>query len=236
MKTLGIIPARGGSKRVPGKNIRLLYDKPLIAYTIETSLLSECIDRVVVSTDDAQIAEVGLQYGAEVPFIRPKELAEDSTPDQPVLQHALSWLKKNENWYPEVVFILRPTTPFKTEAIIKEVFMMIESTQADLVRTVSISKGVFHPFWAFKIAPNGFAKPFIDGIKITDYYQAQLLPPAYRLNGVVDAMRAEVVFYPDYFDAATMAMVEIPAANSLDIDTELDFQFCKFLMQQKLQR
>jgi len=230
MKTLGIIPARGGSKRVPGKNIRFLSGKPLIAYTIATAIKSEFIDRVIVSTDDIEIADISAALGAETPFLRPKELALGTTPDQPVLMHTLSWLKENDNWYPDLVFVLRPTSPFKTEKTIKQVYDTLIETNADLVRTVEKCEGIFHPYWAYKHDSNGFAKSFIDGIKIKDYYQSQLLPPAYRINGVVDAMKTDTVFFENYFDDAKMAIVEISSEQSTDIDTEMDFKFAEFMM------
>ena len=135
--TLGIIPARGGSRRVPRKNIRLLAGKPLIAYTIEAARAATTLDRVIVSTDDEEIAGVARRYGGEVPFMRPAELAADDTPDAPVFLHALDWLAKEEGFDPELVVNLRPTSPFKTGVVIDEVVEVALETRADVVRTVT---------------------------------------------------------------------------------------------------
>ncbi len=121
MKVLGIIPARGGSKGVPGKNTRLLAGKPLISYTIEAALKSKFIDRLIVSTDDEEIAKVAEKYGAEFPFLRPANLAQDDTPDQPVFQHAIKILKIQDDYEPDIVLNLRPTTPLKTSHTIDKV-------------------------------------------------------------------------------------------------------------------
>src|SRR3989344_749868 len=112
-RILALIPARGGSKGVPGKNIRLLAGAPLIAHSIRAAQESNYIDRVIVSTDDEKIAEVARIYGAEVPFLRPKEFAQDLTPDYPVFEHCLQWLAANENYRPDIVVHLRPTGPLR---------------------------------------------------------------------------------------------------------------------------
>lgn len=116
---IAIIPARGGSKGIPRKNIRLLHGKPLIAWTIETALSTSCLKRVIVSTDDEEIAEVAEKYGAEVPFLRPKKYAQDDTTDMPVYEHTLHWLEENERYIPDIVVWLRPTAPLRTSEDIK---------------------------------------------------------------------------------------------------------------------
>ena len=114
MKILGIIPARGGSKSVPRKNIKDLGGKPLIAWTIEAAKASGVFDRLILTTDDEEIAEVGKKWGAEVAFMRPAELAQDTTPTLPVLQHAVKWLEDNDGSKPDAGMILQPTTPFSS--------------------------------------------------------------------------------------------------------------------------
>ncbi len=111
-EVLAVIPARGGSKGIPRKNIRQFAGYPLIAYSIAAGLQAEMVTRVIVSTDDEEIAQVSRQFGAEVPFFRPTELAQDNTTDLPVFQHALRWLKEHEGYEPDVVVQLRPTSPF----------------------------------------------------------------------------------------------------------------------------
>ena len=230
MKVLGIIPARGGSKRVPGKNIRLLAGKPLIAYTIEAVLHSTRIERLIVSTDDSKIAEVARKWKAEVPFLRPAYLAEDDTPDQPVFLHTLEWLKENDDYVPEIVVNLRPTTPFKTPQIIDKVVQRIMDTDADIVRTMTLVEGVHHPYWMYRLSEDGRAEPFSGDIKLSKYYQRQLLPPVYRINGVVDAMKTQVIYEDNILDNQNMKGLIISEKESMDVDTELDFMLCECIL------
>ena len=138
MQVLAIIPARGGSKSVPRKNIMPIAGKPLIAYSIETGLACKNINRVIVSTDDEEIASIAKKYGAEVPFMRPKELAEDLTPDLPVFQHTLYWLKENENYVPDLVVHLWATAPIRNPKDIDSAIEMLEGDpDADSVRGVT---------------------------------------------------------------------------------------------------
>src|SRR3989338_1201278 len=120
MKILGIIPARGGSKSIPRKNIKPLGGKPLIAWTIDAAEQAAVFDRIILTTDDEKIAAVGKQRGIEVPFLRPKELAEDATPTLPVLQHAVQWLKEHEQYEPDAIMLLQPTAPFRQASHIQE--------------------------------------------------------------------------------------------------------------------
>lgn len=228
---LAIIPARGGSKGVPRKNIRLLGGKPLIAYAIEVGLKSPSIKRVIVSTEDAEIAEIAKRYGAEVPFMRPTDLAGDTVPEQPVFRHALKWLEENEGYVPEFVLSLKCTTPLKTAGDIEAVVKKLKETDCDSVRTMTRVNGVYHPYWMYK-ERGDLAEPFVDGLDIAKWYQRQLLPPVYRLNGVVDGARRSVMMEKSNLWGNTMAMVEVPEDRAVDIDTELDFRVVEFLIEQ----
>jgi CMP-N,N'-diacetyllegionaminic acid synthase len=230
MKVLGIIPARGGSRRIPRKNIRLLAGKPLIAYTIEAALHSTSIERLVVSTDDKKIAQVARKWGVEVPFLRPADLAKDDTPDQPVFLHALEWLKDNDDYEPEIVVNLRPTTPFKTPQIIDRVVQRIIDTDVDVVRTMTLVEGVHHPYWMYRLSEDGSAELFSSDIKLSKYYQRQLLPPVYRINGVVDAMKTPIIYKKSFFDDQNMKGVIISEKESMDVDTEFDFMLCECIL------
>lgn len=230
MRILGIIPARGGSKRVPQKNIKLLAGKPLIAYTIEASLNSSYIDRLIVSTDDIKIKKIAEQYGAESPYLRPAELAKDETPDQPVFRHALEWLKESEGYEPDIIVSLRPTTPFKTGEIIDSVIRKMIDSNADIVRTMTRAEGVHHPYWMYKIKENDAVIPFDDNIDICRYYQRQLLPPVYRINGVVDAYKSQVIYGGNILSSLNMKTVVISERESIDIDTEHDFMICECIL------
>ena len=141
-KVLGIIPARGGSKGIPGKNIRPLGGYPLIAYAIVAGRLSALVDRVIVSTDDEQIAAIARKWGAEVPFLRPARLARDETTDLPVFQHALGWLGENEDCRPDTIVQIRPTSPLRPrECVDAAVEMLIDDKDADSVRGVRSCSG-----------------------------------------------------------------------------------------------
>ena len=234
MSVLGVIPARGGSKRIPRKNIRLLAGKPLINYTIEAAMESKCLDRLIVSTDDDEIAEVANKCGAEVPFLRPAELAEDETPDQPVFRHALEKLRKLSNYEPEIVMNLRPTTPLKTPQTIDKVIATILETKADIVRTMSPVTGVHHPYWMYKLSGDDQAIPFLDDIRMSEYFQSQLLPPVYRINCAADAMKPRLIYEGNILgDDSDMRIVVTSEEESIDIDTEFDFKLCEFFLKSK---
>lgn len=230
-RIVGLIPARGGSKGVKNKNIRLVNDKPLIAYTIEAALNTTLIDRVITSTDSQIIANVAREWGSEVPFLRPSYLAQDNTSDKPVITHLIDWLRKNESYNFDFLVYLRPTTPLKTSAIIdKCLSKLLTKTDLTSIRTVTKSEGVFHPYWMFK-NNNDTLQPFCD-IDFSKYYQRQLLPACYRLNGVVDVLRLNVIknFNNHYGD--NIGFVEVEEKNALDIDTEHDLKLCAFLLNQ----
>lgn len=229
LKALGIIPARGGSKRAPGKNVRLLNKKPLICYTIEASQKSGELDRLIISTDHAPTAEICKRAGAEVPFLRPAELAQDDTPDRPVLLHAIKSLRDNEDYVCDAVVLLRPTTPFKTPSVIDEAIRMLYETGADSVRTVARVDGVQHPYWMFKMDHDRRARSFVTDVTLERYFQRQLLPPVYRLNSVVDVIKTEIVLNHDKLYGDDMRLFEVPEHISLDIDTELDFKLCEIV-------
>lgn len=229
-KCLAVIPARGGSKKLPGKNIRLLDGKPLIAYAIEAALGSGKLDRVIVSTDDKEIAEIAVKHGAETPFLRPAELAKDDSPDRPVLMHVISWLKENEGYVADTVAILRPTTPLKTAEMIDACLGMLEEKRfLTSVRSVTKAQGVYHPYWMYKSAKDTLL-PFIDGVDITKYYQRQLLPLCYRLNGMVDVARGETIMSCENVYGPSIGFFEIAEEYAIDIDTQFDFDFCEFMM------
>ena len=230
MNVLGIIPARGGSKRVKNKNIRDLAGKPLIIYTIEASLKSKNINRLIVSTDNKIIADIAKNNGAEIPFLRPVSFAQDDTPDQPVFQHALETLKDQDGYEPDIVLNLRPTTPLKTSHTIDKVIEKMMETQADIVRTMSPVESIQHPYWMYALDSDSIATPFLDHIDISDYHQRQLLPDVYRINGVVDAFSHEIISNGNMLGNNNMFGILTPDNESIDIDTEFDLQICEALL------
>jgi CMP-N,N'-diacetyllegionaminic acid synthase len=226
MKIIGLIPARGGSKRLPGKNIKTLAGKPLIAYTIEAALKARHLDKVIVSTDNEDIKNISLSYGAEVPFIRPEELSGDKVSDLPVMQHALGFLS-DDRCKADAIVYLRPTSPFKTSGVIDEVVEKFWQTKAEVVRTISPVEGVFHPYWMFTRGEDGTVQPFIEGIEIRKYYQSQLLPKAFRISGLVDLFSDKAIVRGNIFDNANTSSVIVEPAMAIDIDTALDFSICE---------
>ena len=159
-KVLGVITARGGSKGIPGKNIKPLLGKPLLAYTIEAAKKSGAIDRLIISTDDEAIAKVAKEYGCEVPFLRPKteELAGDKASHLEVMKHAVQWLKEKENYKPDYVMILQPTSPLRQPEQIKESVDLILKTGADSVLSVSEIPENFHYKKAMALNSEGILK------------------------------------------------------------------------------
>lgn len=226
---LAIIPARGGSKGLPRKNVRLLAGKPLIAYAIEIGLNSPSVNRLIVSTEDEEIADVARRLGAEVPFLRPKDLADDDAPDQPVFRHTLEWLEENENYSSNFILNLRPTTPFKTVADVEAVIDRWKETECDCVRTVTKTEGKYHPYWMIKVEGDK-AGSFVKNIDMKKYHQRQLLPEAYYVNGVVDGFTRARVLRDEPLYGGDMRIVCIPQERAVDIDTELDFRFCEYLL------
>lgn len=197
MKILGIIPARGGSKSIPRKNIKDLAGKPLIAWTIETAKTARVLDRVVLTTDDEEIADAGRQYGAEVPFLRPKELAEDTTPTLPVLQHAVLWLKDNENYFPDAVMLLQPTSPLRQPFHIQEAIKFFNDSGADSLVSVVETPGHFSPYWAVVEDASGWAKLFTGDPIRKRIPRRQAFPQkTYAHNGAIYLFKTELLFHP----------------------------------------
>ena len=227
---VALIPARGGSKGVKNKNIKTLNHKPLITYSIEAALSCKTIDRVIVSTNDKSIAKIAKEAGAEVPFLRPDDLATDTTPDRPVMLHLIDWLKENEHYKTDLLVYLRPTSPFKTSILINNCIKRISGQDwASSLRTVTKSEGIFHPYWMYK-SENEQLKPFIEGVSIEKYYQRQLLPDCFRLNGVVDILKPQLIKSSNNIYGNKISYFEIDENQAIDIDTELDFQFADFLI------
>jgi CMP-N-acetylneuraminic acid synthetase len=228
-KILAIIPARGGSKGVLKKNIKTLAGKPLVAWTIEAALSVSCLDKVILSTDDREILEAGLKYGAEVPFLRPAAIAKDDTTDMPVYEHVLSWLNENENFCPDIIVWLRPTAPLRKGIDIEQAVDLLIQKKPDWVR--SVCEVEHHPYWMYKLDETRM-KPFVDGIRIENYMRRQLLPPVYRLNGAVDVTwRATILGGKKMYSGVIEAYI-MPGYRSIDIDTNLDFSMAETIIMQ----
>ena len=229
-KVLAIIPARGGSKGIPGKNIKIIAGKPLLVWSIESALQSKLIQRVIVSTDDDAIAKTAKKYEAEVPFMRPKKYAQDSTTDLPVYLHTLNWLEENENYIPDIIVWLRPTSPLRTPEDIDAAIEIMRNENPEWVR--SVCKVEHHPYWMYRIVDNRLM-PATEGIEISDYLQRQFLPDIYRLNGAVDVVEIETIIDKKMLYSGEMAPYIMPYERSVDIDTELDFKLAEQLLLKK---
>lgn len=220
-KILGVITARGGSKGIPRKNIKLLAGKPLIVYTIEAARQSGIFDRLILSTDDEEIAAVARLHGCEVPFMRPAELAEDRTPHLPVLQHAVAYLREHENYEPDAVMILQPTAPLRRAEHIREAVELFEKNDADSVVSVCEVPGHHSPHWQLTMDDKNALKIFTTGAPLSDLvHRRQDLPKTYARNGAVYLFKTNLLFHPEHpsvYGLRTIAYVMEPE-SSINID------------------
>ncbi len=192
-KILALIPARGGSKGIPRKNILPVAGKPLIAHSIQQALESKHITRVIVSTDDEEIADISRKWGAEIPFMRPAEFSQDQSLDIEVFDHALQWLIENEEFQPELVVHLRPTGPVRRVASIdRAIETILAHPEADALRSVQIAKENPYKMWFIE---NGLLKPILQLEGIAEPYNMprQKLPKTYWQNGTLDITRPRTV-------------------------------------------
>lgn len=234
MDILGIIPARGGSKGIPGKNIKVIAGKPLIAWTIEAAKKSKLLTRVIVSTDDDKIADVAKKYGAEVPFLRPVNLAEDLSTDVEFLIHALDWLKSNEGYEPEIVVRLPPTSPLRTvDNIDLGIQKLIDTPEADAVRPIIETPK--HPYKFWKISADGkWLEPFLDksttGFDEPQNLPRQLFPKVYMHTGAMDVIRSKTLREQNSTSGKKLAYFFMTPEASINIDHVIDFEFAEFLL------
>ena len=228
LKVVGIIPARGGSRRIPLKNIKPLAGKPLITYMISSALNSKRLERVIISTDHDEIARISRQCGAEVPFKRPAALAED-VPSELVSQHAVEYLRNKENYYPDIVVTLQPTTPFCTPSDIDACIETLTQTGADSAITVREIKE--RPEWMFKLE-DGKTVSFMGILIQGETGVSQSLPPLYIPNGAVYATRVDVLMEQNLIIGRDNRAVIVPPERSVDIDEPLDFIKAEIIAQQ----
>ena len=227
MNVIAIVPARGGSKGVPGKNIRPLAGKPLIVWTLEAALACPAIGRVIVSTDHPDIAAIARSAGGDVPFLRPSALAEDDTPDLPVCLHALEWLRTNSATMPDIVVWLRPTTPLREPQDISDALAL--RSERDAVSVRSVCQVDHHPYW-MKTLDGSAMRPLLADCDERRFPRRQLLPPVYRLNGAVDVTTAAQAMAGEALFAHDARAYVMPLERSVDIDTEADFAMAEYLM------
>ena len=234
LKVLAIIPARGGSKGILRKNLVPFNDIPLVANSIEHAKQSKLINRIIVSTDDPNIADVALRYGAEVPFMRPDKLAADDVLDCPVFEHVLNKLYTEESYVPEIVVHLRPTAPHRELGWIDcAIKMLIENKHADSVR--SVSEPDKHPYRMFTIANDGFLEPIMKHKHPHPYLlRRQDLPAVYYYNCVIDVTRTKTILEKKSMTGDLILPFIMNPNDVIDIDTPRDLEIAKFLFERKV--
>ena len=223
---LALIPARGGSKGIPRKNIRLFAGQPLIAYSIAAGLQAQMKMRVVVTTDDEEIAGVARSCGAETPFLRPAELAQDRTTDLPVFQHALRWLAEHEDYRPQVVVHLRPTTPIRPPDLVdRSVTMLLAHPEADSVRGITLAHQNPFKMWLM----DGEDKPIlpvttVPGIDEPYNSPRQILPTAYTHTGLIDTIRPATILELNSMSGRIILPILFDPGYDADLDTPEDWK------------
>ena len=222
---LALIPARGGSKGIPRKNIRSFAGYPLIAWSIAAAKQSELVTRVIISTDDEEIAAVAREWGAETPFMRPAEFAQDKTTDLPVFEHALKWLEDVEGYRPDIVIQLRPTSPVRPHKMVDDAIrILLEHPDADCVRGVVPAGQNPFKMWRF----HGEGKPLnplltVDGIAEPYNAPRQILPPVYWQTGHIDAIRTATIAQKASLTGDVIYPLVIDPKYTVDIDTLPDW-------------
>lgn len=224
-RILAVVPARGGSKGLPGKNLRHLGGRPLIAWSIEAGRRSRYVDRVIVSTDSNEIAEAAHAAGAAVPFTRPVELASDSAKSIDAILHAIDWHERAGLLF-DLVLVLQPTSPLRTSDDIDRAIELLFARQA--LATVSVCETEHHPWWANTLPTDGSMAGFLRPEALNS--NRQDLPPYYRLNGAI--YLADIEFLKrsrSFYGPETFACV-MPAERSVDIDNLLDFHLAEAIL------
>lgn len=234
MRVLGIIPARGGSKGVPRKNIRHLCGKPLLSYTIDASLRSKKLTRTILSTEDPEIAEVGKSLGIDVPFMRPAELAEDTSPTLPVVLHAVEYLE-NEGDHFDAVCLLQPTNPLRRSEDIDASIELLESSGADSVISVLRVPHEFNPKWVYW--RNDIGELALTTGESSPIPRRQDLPPAFYRDGSIYVTRRTVLDEHGNLYGSKVRGYELDASRCVNIDTTDDWELAeKFLAEDNLAR
>ena len=220
-----VIPARRGSKGLPGKNTKMFCGKPLIAHTIEQARQSKYIDRVIVSTEDEKIAKMSLDYGAEVPFIRPLKLAEDSVATIDVLLHAINWLEDKKQYFFDILVLLHTTAPLRAVKDIDSCIEMLQSTKADNV--FSVTEAHRNPYFNMvEIDKQGIVKLIKEGAFST----RQSAPKVYDLNASIYVWWKDILKKEKKLFLAGSKIYVMPKERSVDIDDDLDFRIAEYLL------
>ena len=223
---LAIIPARGGSKSIPDKNIAPVGGKPLIEWTILAARESKNINQIIVSTDSNEIAELSRSLGVDVPFLRPEQLAKDDTPGILPVLHALNWFINNEDYHPEFVICLQPTSPLRTFEDIDASIELAMTKNADAV--ISVSSVTEHPYWMKSLDEDGRISEFINEKAIIN--RRQDLPTIYSLNGAIYLARSEFLLEQGTWYSENTFGYVMPIERSLDIDSLFDLYLADLML------
>jgi len=229
LTVIGLITARGGSKSIPEKNIRLLAGKPLIAWTIEAALQCKDLSRVLVSTDNQKIADVARQWGADVPFVRPTELSLDDSSHISVVLHAIHWLEENDGLRPDYIMLLQPTSPSRSVKDIQEVIQL--ARKKDAIAVMSVCEAAKHPYKSYKIIENGTLEYFVPSN--ISYKYRQSLPTVYEENGAIYLNKRTSLLQDQTFIPPNTIAYVMPQERSLDIDTPWDFHVADLVLKNK---
>jgi len=228
---MALVPARGGSKGIPRKNLSPLAGKPLIAWSIEEALASVGVERVVVTTDDREIAEVSRHYGAHTPFLRPAELAQDDTPTIDAVLHAVEWLEEHEGYTPDYVLLLQVTSPMRIADDIDEVVSLAADKKADTVVSLTLTHS--HPYWMMSLDEEQRLSTFM-GFEFrelaTTYGFRQNLPSAYSLNGALYLVRRTALLENRSLYGESCFGYVMPEERSMDIDKPLDLAIAEVVL------
>lgn len=231
-EVVALVTARGGSKGLPGKNLRLLGGRPLIAWSIEAARASRSVGRVIVSTDDPAIASAARAAGAEAPFLRPADISGDDSPHILASEHAARWLEEQEGFRPEFFLLLQPTSPFRTGADIDAAVGLAREKNA--VAVVSVCEAKPHPGKTFGLAADGTLTPFLaDG---PAYRRRQDLPAALAENGAIYLNRREALLRDRNFIPPGAVPYLMPAERSLDIDSAWDFELAELMVRARQEK
>ncbi len=228
MNVLGLIPARGGSKGIPHKNIAPLAGKPLLAYSCEAALQSQFLARTLLSTDDPEIADVGREFGVEVPFMRPPELALDETPILPVIQQTLEWLDEHDGFVPDAVVLMQPTSPLRKAGHIDAAIQLFFEQKADTVVSVIEVPHQFNPVSLMQLDEENQLQPYLQGSMIL---RRQEKPRLYARNGPAVLMIRQDTIQRGQLYGERIFPYLMDQTASLDIDDIVDLQMAEYWLQ-----